>query len=545
MRIRRRVSAVDTSNQSDLFAGEMLCQVRQEKSQAASAVIFNRPDPRDIFLGAVRLDEHLKAMGTSDALRIRELLQEQSWQEFENRYKPGGRPPYAPEAMLGLIVYGIFKGVSSLRGLEELARIDLGGMWIAGGLCPDHASIGRFVQLHDEQITGDFLTGLTRTVLKVTGTGVESVAGDGTVVQAAASRYRAIKLEAAREAADEARRQADAEPDDPKRRACAEHAEAVKDILQRRTLARQSKGKRAEGLSISALEPEAVVQPQKDKKTFAPSYKPSVLANDGRVIVGWAIDPSSEIAPVPSLLDQAASLGTVTTALFDAGYHSEAVIEASGERDIELLCPQGRALGEDDWTPQSQRQYPKSQFTYDPATDTYSCPAGQILTATDHCQGKSANERYIRYGTTACAGCEQRPRCTTGKGGRKIKRYQIDGAKEVLRNVMSDPEKRKRYRKRQAMVEPVFSVLKLKQGLTRFRRRGLRAVQRELALHVIAYNLSRALALGPFSSRFRPLWSLAKRLWGWIESELCLDYLIPCTKDRPLVLLPALHSGRT
>ena len=155
MQVRRRVTAVDTSNPMNLFADEAVCQGQQGKGKAPGGVTFNRPDPHEIFLGAVRLDEHLKAMGTSDALPIRGLLQEQSWEAFEQHYKPGGRPPYAPEAMLGLIVYGLLKGVSSLRGLEELARVDLGCMWITGGLCPDHASIGRFVQRHDGEITAD------------------------------------------------------------------------------------------------------------------------------------------------------------------------------------------------------------------------------------------------------------------------------------------------------------------------------------------------------------------------------------------------------
>ena len=149
-------------------------------------------------------------MGRRDALAIRELLQAQNWEPFEARYRPGGRAPYAPEAMLGLILYGTMKGVSSLRGLEELARLDLGCLWITGGLCPNHAAIGRFIQLHEESISGDFLAALIGTVLRVTGTGVTTLAGDGTVVQAAASNYHTIKLEAAREAAQ-------AEPANPAR----------------------------------------------------------------------------------------------------------------------------------------------------------------------------------------------------------------------------------------------------------------------------------------------------------------------------------------
>ena len=60
---------------------------------------------------------------------------------------------------------------------------------------------------------------------------------------------------------------------------------------------------------------------------------------------------------------------------------------------------------------------------------------------------------------------------------------------------MADPEKQRCYRQPQAMTEPVFSVLRLKQGLNRFRRRGLRGARRELARHIMAYNLGRALAL--------------------------------------------------
>ena len=60
---------------------------------------------------------------------------------------------------------------------------------------------------------------------------------------------------------------------------------------------------------------------------------------------------------------------------------------------------------------------------------------------------------------------------------------------------MEDPEVRQRYLKRQGMVEPVFSQLKCRQGLRRFRRKGLQAVRCEFALHAMAYNLSRAMAL--------------------------------------------------
>ena len=66
------------------------------------------------------------------------------------------------------------------------------------------------------------------------------------------------------------------------------------------------------------------------------------------------------------------------------------------------------------------------------------------------------------------------------------------------------------FAQRQAMVEPVFSNLRGKQGLNRFRRKGLPAIKREFALHAIAHNISRALAL------LRALICMLMAIWGSI-----------------------------
>ncbi|WP_425549733.1 transposase [Advenella faeciporci] len=48
------------------------------------------------------------------------------------------------------------QGVHSLRALERLARLDVGCMWVCGGIAPDHANIGRFITLHEASLTHDF-----------------------------------------------------------------------------------------------------------------------------------------------------------------------------------------------------------------------------------------------------------------------------------------------------------------------------------------------------------------------------------------------------
>jgi hypothetical protein len=386
------------------------------------------------------------------------------------------------------------RGITSLRDLEQFARVDLGCMWVSGGILPDHSIIGRFIQRHAEYLTEDFFISLTRQVLKVSGSNTQTVSGDGTVVEAAASRYRVVKEEALKQAVEQAQQAVAEAPQDEKRVQRLEQLQAAECALQARKAAKQANGKKADRMQISPVEPEAVIQPLKDKKSFAPSYKPSVLANAVRVIVAQAVDASSETQVVAGMLEQAKAQGEIETALFDAGYHCKGVLEATGEREIELLCPEGQSQGAS-WNKQSEKYYPKSRFQYDAQGDRYRCPQGQDLTRLSEYKGNEQYPGYVQYGTPACETCEQRSRCTRSTRGRRIKRYAEDAAKELLRDKMEQPEVRERYLKRQGMVEPVFSQLKCRQGLRRFRRKGLKAVRCEFALHAMAYNLSRAMAL--------------------------------------------------
>jgi hypothetical protein len=152
---------IDTSGQSDLFAYHA-AQARSEKPILTESTPgikrrFNAPAPTNITIGNTLLEEHLTLAKQKLPLVIAQVLDNQSWIVFEQRYSNQGRPPYAPRNMLGLILYGFMQGVSSLRGLERLARLDLGCMWVTGGIAPDHANIGRFIHMHSKSLTEFFL----------------------------------------------------------------------------------------------------------------------------------------------------------------------------------------------------------------------------------------------------------------------------------------------------------------------------------------------------------------------------------------------------
>lgn len=453
---------------------------------------FVTGDARSIFLGTTPLEAYLKQTGQVGAFTVARLLDEQDWRGFEQRYACTGRAPYAPRLMLGLILYGVMQGIHSLRELERLARLDLGCMWVTGGISPDHANIGRFIVMHEESLTQDFFEALTRSILKASGSKNRRLAGDGTVIEAACSHYNLLKSEAIKARAEAAGNALAANPDDTAVQQEHQASKQCLKILEERERARKRSGRSTDTLAVSGTEPEAMVQRLKRGRGRAASCKPSVLANEERIITALALDPSSETKVVAAMLDQHARVsGTqADELLLDAGYFDDGVIAATLARDVSLLCPEGQEPG----VTKASKVFHKSRFDYDPCTDTYRCPAGQFLVLLKNANATPKKRAHSLYGTDACKSCPLRNDCTTMKK-RQITRHPEDTERDALRQVMQQPQVRGVFAKRKVMVEPVFSHLRERQGLNRFRRKGLGAVKREFALHVMAYNLSRAVAL--------------------------------------------------
>jgi len=139
------------------------------------------------------------------------------------------------------------------------------------------------------------------------------VAGDGTVIQAAASRYVKLRSEVAGQAAQAAREAASGSPGDEKLEASAEHKERVAKVESEREGARQAKGRDKPVGVVCSSEPNAVIQQLKNH-AVAPSYKPSVVANTQRIIVGKTVEPSNEVKAVRPMIEQAERIGGPSTA---------------------------------------------------------------------------------------------------------------------------------------------------------------------------------------------------------------------------------------
>jgi hypothetical protein len=95
-----------------------------------------------------------------------------------------------------------------------------------------------------------------------------------------------------------------------------------------------------------------------------------------------------------------------------------------------------------------------------------------------------------RYWTKACQSCAIKHGCTTGKE-RRITRWEHEHSLEAVQRRRDEhPEK---MRQRRETVEHPFGTIKARMG--HFLMKTLPRVAAEMALHVLAYNLTRVMTI--------------------------------------------------
>ena len=469
---RRRTQVPNTAQRRLNFAlssGASTPRARRRRAFVTGA-------PEELYIGEQRADDYLRERGYGWIVALHQELAQVDLTLLEVNYLGGGRPPYAPQLMLGLIVYGLLSHRTTLRQLEQLAALDVGAWWLCGGQQPDHSTIGDFILRHGAVLTEEFFRELVRGLVRRRGIAVGVVAGDGTVIESAASRFGMLRREAT-----------------------AARGPVPPD------------GEGPQGPWTAPSDPTAVVQPRKDGPK-RPAYRPSLLVHERGLIVAQHVEPSSEPAAIPPLLEQHQQVfaAAPTRVLLDANYHSIELLQGCADQGIDVLCPAGRT-DTAGWTKRGPGgRFGKGQFVYDAERNAYRCPAAHWLTVRSRSRHHHGRH-YVAYTTEACAGCSLRAQCTTAKSGRTVIRFDGEEIKEAMRWVLEQPHARRAYRRRGPIVERPFAELRERQGLRRFRRRGLLGVRVEFALHCIAFNLKWALrpAAGVRRAPLRP----GRRWW--------------------------------
>ena len=170
-------------------------------------------------------------------------------------------------------------------------------------------------------------------------------------------------------------------------------------------------------------------------------------------------------------------------AVADRGYFSGEEILACDNADIAVTLPKPMTSGME-----ARGRFGKQDFVYLSDEDVYRCPAGEKLRY--YYTNEEKGQKLRRYWTNACRHCALKQRCTTGPQ-RRITRWEHEHVLEAVQKRLD--ENPQAMRQRRETVEHPFGTLKMRMGATHFLMKRLPKVATEMALHVLAYNLTRVM----------------------------------------------------
>lgn len=418
--------------------------------------------------------------------------------------KATGRPSYHPSALLKLYIYGYLNRVQSSRRLERETGRNAEVMWLTGRLVPDHKTIADFRKDNGRairQVCTRFVA-LCRTM----GLFAEaSVAIDGSKFKAVNNRdknFTRAKMQRRMAQIEEsvARYLHQLDSADRQEPSLARTAKTTR--LNERIARLKEEMQRLEALDVRML-----ATPDQQISLTDPDARSMATSGRGSGVVGYnvqtAVDTkhhlivTHEVTNVGTDRSQLASVAKQTKGALetekldvvtDRGYFNSAEILACEEAGITVTLPKpmtsnAKAVG----------RFGKQDFRYVAEEDVYICPAGEKLAY--HYTNEENGLVLHRYWTNVCQSCVIKHSCTTAKE-RRITRWEHEQVLDaVQRRLNEHPEK---MRQRRETVEHPFGTIKARMGATHFLMKTLPRVATEMALHVLAYNLTRVLnIIGP------------------------------------------------
>ena len=426
--------------------------------------------------------------------------------------KATGRPSYHPSVLLKLYIYGYLNRVQSSRRLEREAGRNLEVMWLCGRLVPDHKTIADFRKDSGpaiRKVCAQFVTLCRQLGLLATA----SVAIDGSKFKAVNNRDRnftAAKMKRRREQIeksvaryldqlDSADRQEPSEALAMRTTRLEEKIAKLKEEMGRLEKL-EALRQEAPDQQISLTDPDArsMATSGRGSGTVGYNVQAAVDTEHHLIIAHEVINVGNDRAQLSPMAKKAKATLDVDEldVVADRGYFDSEEILACDEAGITVTLPKPMTSGA-----KAKGRFGKQDFRYVADEDVYICPAGERLIYRYTNQEKGLVLR--RYWTNACQGCGLKDRCTTGKE-RRVTRWEHEHVLEaVQRRLDENPQK---MRRRRETVEHPFGTIKARMGATHFLMKRLKNVRTEMALSVLAYNLTRVmniLGIGPLIQAMR------------------------------------------
>ena len=411
-----------------------------------------------------------------------------------------GRPPYHPATLLKIYIYGYMNRVQSSRRLECEAQRNIELMWLTGRLAPDFKTIADFRRDNCksiQKVCREFVLICRKLELFADA----FVAIDGSKFKAVNNRDRNFtqaKMKRRLEQIDEsiARYLSQIESAD---RQESELARQKSEQLEDKIITLKQEIER-----LKILEQEMLSTPDQQLSLTDPDARSMATSGRGSGMVGYnvqtAVDTkhhmivTHEVTNVGhdrSALNQMALsakevLGTdALEVVADRGYYSGTEILDCEEAHITTYIPKVQTSGN-----LKKGMFSKRDFKWIAQDNEFECPAGERLIWRFSTQenGKTIN----KYWSSNCPACSIKERCTTSQY-RRVSRWEHEDVLDRVQDRLdAEPE---RMRVRRETVEHPFGTIKSWMGSTHFQMKTLKHVSTEMSLHVLAYNMKRAMSI--------------------------------------------------
>jgi len=424
-------------------------------------------------------------------------------------HKSEGRPPYAPGVLLKLYLYGYLNKIRSSRKLEKECSRNIELQWLLQGLQPNYHTIADFRKVHAVPLQSMFRLYI-QFLSDADLLGKTTIAIDGSKFKAVNSKknnYNQKKIDKHRQfiedktikylkELDELDQQENTRTGEELQLKKGKITEGLAKLKERSikydSLQQQLDNTTDKQISIndpdsrSILITKAIVevayntQNAVDDKHHLIVHTQATNINDGKALHQAATQAKQNLQ-----LQQEDKL----IVLADKGYHTGAELQQ---------CQQDHMITHVAYKEQPSVKHIASEFLsesfdYDQATDSYTCPAGAVLTSLGTWHNKKGDTgetsfRFKTYRTDGCKTCALKNQCTK-LPKRIIQRSEYQDAVDVNdNNIKKNPHY---YKRRQAIVEHPFGSIKRHWGYTHTLLKGLEKVNGEMNLIMFCYNFMR------------------------------------------------------
>jgi len=378
------------------------------------------------------------------------------------------------------LLIGYLYGITSERRLMDEVGLNLAYRWFTGlgfdQSIPDHSTFSKNRQgrFRESTVFRDFFEHIVRQCIDVGLVAGQRFSVDGTIIAANASSQSRIPREELPEIAKVSR--------------------TVQEYLFELETDNGSDPDAPPGKPPSLADTDGKVSTSDPDAAWATKggpihlsyYDNYLIDNASNIIMDVEATPartSQEIVAARRMLERVASTFDVAPAILagDKSYGTGPFLAWLIDRNITPHVP---VL---DRTHQTDGQYTRDDFVFEPDANAYRCPNGKLL---KFCGiGRASRVNVYRASPSDCNSCPLKGACTAGRVRRLTINFD-ESARQFAKQLVDTDDYRLSRRQRKK-IEALFAELKDVIKLRRFRLRRLRNVKEQTLMAATAQNLRR------------------------------------------------------